>query len=523
MKSLGSIRLRSSVILTTWMWLAVAPVLGQSTNQKADNENSAQEQADVDELPEADSDDDKEAKKFGVVRKEEGAFPGYTLISPLSSLRTFLVDLNGHVVHWWDADCKVGQTAYLMEDGTLWRAGKAADSGQFPDRAGSGGRIQKYDWDGKLLWDYNTSSKYRMSHHDIEPLPNGNVLCIVWESYDRTVAEAAGRDPNRLQGNVLWFEAIFELKPVGLSKAEVVWKWSLLDHLVQDFDQTKDNYGNPALQPEKVDINSMLRPVADWIHMNSIDYHPELDQILVSSRAFSELWVIDHSTTTREAAGHTGGRYGKGGDLLYRWGNPAMYRMGGLSDRMCWNQHDAHWIPKGLPGEGNILIFNNGLANSDEAYSTIDEFRPPMNPDGSYRKRKGYPFGPEDILWTYEEPGRLFSPRISGAQRLHNGNTLICSGTQWTLLEVTADKEIVWQYRNPPRFKAPPNSRTGIRPPAMVDKSKEEQDALRIPNGIHLEDGGTMFRALRYPLDYPAFQGKDLSVKTVPKPTRIVE
>ncbi|MEP3480030.1 MAG: aryl-sulfate sulfotransferase [Fuerstiella sp.] len=463
------------------------------------------------------------SQQFGVLKTSSEASPGYTLLSPLSSLRTFLIDLDGHVVHWWDTDRKVGQTAYLMEDGTLWRAGKSDESFQFPDRAGSGGRIQKYDWDGNLLWDYNASSKYRMSHHDIEPLPNGNVLCIVWEAYDRNVAEEAGRNPIKLQGNVLWFEAIFELKPVGKSNVEVVWKWSLLDHLVQDHDKSIDNFGLPNDHPELVDVNSMLRPVADWIHMNSIDYNEELDQILVSSRALSEIWVIDHSTTTEEASGHTAGRYKKGGDLLYRWGNPKHYREGDHSDRMCWNQHDAQWIPKGLAGAGNMLIFNNGLSGTDEAYSTIDEFKPPQKPDGTYQRNFGSAFGPTELTWTYEDPGSLFSPRISGAQRLPNGNTLICSGTQWTLLEVTAQGKVVWQYRNPPRFIAPPNLRTGIRPPAMIDRTKEEQDSLRIPNAIPLEDGGTLFRAIRYPVDYPAFEGRDLSVKSVPKPERIVE
>lgn len=495
----------------------ICPLLAPASGQETSKESALKS------LPKPDTGDDGVSTKFGVLKRSQKAFPGYTLLSPLSSLRTFLVDLDGHVVHWWNTDRKVGQTAYLMEDGTLWRAGKSDKSFQFPDRAGSGGRIQKYDWEGNLLWDYNASSEYRMSHHDIEPLPNGNVLCIVWEAYDRKVAEEAGRNPIRLQGNVLWVEAIFELKPVGETKAEVVWKWSLLDHLVQDYDKASENFGDPAKHPELIDVNSMLRPVADWIHMNSIDYNEELDQILVSSRALSEIWVIDHSTTTDEAAGHTAGRYQKGGDLLYRWGNPQHYRHGDLSDRMCWNQHDAQWIAKGLPGAGNMLIFNNGLSGTDEAYSTIDEFKPPQNEDGTYQRNDGSAFGPTELAWTYEDPDSLFSPRISGAQRLPNGNTLICSGTQWTLLEVTPEGEVVWQYRNPPRFIAPPNLRTGIRPPAMIDRTKEEQDALRIPNAIPLEDGGTLFRAIRYPVDYPAFQGRDLSVKSVPKPERIVE
>lgn len=504
-------------IMAGHVFTAGPHTLAQEATSSPDSHASASRQ----ETPEASN--GVATEKFGVLKTSPEAFPGYTLLSPLSSLRTFLINLEGEVVHWWDTDRKVGQTAYLMEDGTLWRAGKSESSFQFPERAGSGGRIQKYDWDGNLLWDYNASSKYRMSHHDIEPLPNGNVLCIVWESYDRSIAEEAGRDPRKLRGNVLWFEAIYELKPVGKTKAEVVWQWSLLDHVIQSDNKAAENYGAPGQHPELVNINSMLRPVADWIHMNSIDYNAELDQILVSSRTFSEVWVIDHSTTTEEAAGHTGGRYGKGGDLLYRWGNPEMYQLGSISDRMCWNQHDAQWIPKGLPGAGNFLIFNNGLANTEEAYSTVDEFTPDQNQDGTYRRAKGRPYGPTELVWTYEDPEELFSPRISGAQRLPNGNTLICSGTQWTLVEVTKQGQVVWQYRNPPRFIAPPNKKTGVRPPAMIDRSQEEQDALRIPNTIPLEDGGTLFRAIRYPVNYPAFQGKDLSVKSVPKPARIVE
>jgi hypothetical protein len=82
--------------------------------------------------------------------------------------------------------------------------------------------------------------------------------------------------------------------------------------------------------------------------VNSVSYNAKLDQILISVRSFNEFWIIDHSVTTKEAAGHTGGRSGKGGDLLYRWGNPSAYRAGKTSDQKLFAQHDAHWIPEGL-------------------------------------------------------------------------------------------------------------------------------------------------------------------------------
>ncbi|MFY9253435.1 MAG: aryl-sulfate sulfotransferase [Fuerstiella sp.] len=451
--------------------------------------------------------------KLGVSIKTELVSPGYTLISPISSNQVFLLDNDGMVAHYWDTDRPPGQMAYLLEDGTLLRAAKTDEFFQFPPTTGSGGRIQKYDWDGNLLWDYKSSSAYRMSHHDIEPLPNGNVLCIVWESYLREVAETAGRNPNQLVGDVLWFEAIFELKPKGLSGAEVVWKWSLLDHVVQDWDKSKNNYADPAEHPELVDINFMLRPTADWVHMNSIDYNPELDQIMVCSRSLNEFWILDHSTTTAEARGHAGGKYGRGGDLLYRWGNPMAYRRGQPEDRMLYSPHDAHWIPKGLPGAGNILIFNNGVADTDQNFSSIDEISLPLKADGTYHLTDGKAYGPTELEWTFDDRGNFFSPRISGSQRLANGNTLICSGTQHTILEVTTTGEFTWMYHNPPRFREPNTDSTRPAKPSIADLPEDILDSLRIDGTVQLENGGTMFRATKYPPDFPGFQGKKFNVR----------
>ncbi len=457
------------------------------------------------------------AKKFGVLNKTDAVCPGYTLVSPLSAHRSFLLDNDGKVVHFWQADRKPGQASYLLKDGSLLRAGKVNDFFQFPATAGSGGCIQKYDWDGKLTWDFVTSSPYRMSHHDLAPLPNGNVLCIVWESYTREVAEQAGRNPARLVGDVLWFEAIFELKPKGLTEAEVVWRWSLKDHVVQDFDRTKDNFGVPAEHPELIDINFMLRPAADWVHMNSIDYNPDLDQILVGSRSLSEVWIIDHSTTSEEAKGHAGGKRGRGGDLLYRWGNPESWGRGTNDDRKLFSQHDAQWIPQGLPGAGNILLFNNGLTGPTRHFSTIDEIKPPLKKDGTYQLNADAAFGPENLTWTFDSDDELFSPRISGAQRLPNGNTLICSGTQYMLQEVSKDGKTTWSYRNPPRFSRPPSRDGTAGKPTLSDLPKEELDALRITNGVPLEDGGTIFKARKYSASYNGLpQGPLLPIDVPP-------
>jgi hypothetical protein len=124
--------------------------------------------------------------------------------------------------------------------------------------------------------------------------------------------------------------------------------------------------------------------------MNSLDYNPALDQIVLSVRGNDEIWIIDHSTSKAEAAGHTGGRSGKGGDLIYRWGNPAAYKRGTVGNRLLIQQHDAEWIPDGYPGAGHITIFNNGY---DRGWSSIEEIVPPVDADGRYLLAPGKAYG----------------------------------------------------------------------------------------------------------------------------------
>ena len=206
--------------------------------------------------------------------------------------------------------------------------------------------------------------------------------------------------------------------------------------------------------PELIDINfgeTETSTLADWLHTNSIDYNEEFDQILLSVHNFNEIWVIDHSTTTEEAAKHIGGNSGKGGDILYRWGNPRSYRAGNKTDQKLFEQHDATWIESGLPGEGNILLFNNGVTRPEEKYSSIDEIIPPIDNNGSYYLEPGSTYGPDEQFWIYtaENPTDFYSHYASGAQRLSNGNTLICDAAAGRFFEVTPEKETVWDYLNP--------------------------------------------------------------------------
>jgi hypothetical protein len=200
---------------------------------------------------------------------------------------------------------------------------------------------------------------------------------------------------------------------------------------------------------------------------------------VVSSPSFNEIWILDHSTTKEEAKGHTGGRWGKGGDLLYRWGNPRTYRNGTRLEQRLFGQHNIQWIPKGLPGAGHLLVFNNGGSRKPEEYSSVDELVPPTDTDGHYIRPKRGPFGPDKPVWSYTAPNKkdFFSWFISGAQRLPNGNTLINAGAVGIVFEVTSEGETVWKFANP--FKPLPPENSG--PPRRFEAiPRPSRDALNL-------------------------------------------
>jgi hypothetical protein len=302
------------------------------------------------------------AEERGLRLNTDQAESGYVLFSPGVSGITYLIDIEGRVVNTWQSQYATGHGLYLRDNGNLVRAGRVSD---YPRRAGGqGGQIQEFTWEGELVWDYRLADNEYYQHHDIALLPNGNLLAIAWESKTAADARAAGRRPDGLTENGLWPEAIVELKPRGFDGADIVWEWHVWDHLVQDFDPEAENYGVLSDSPQLVDINTdaaelhdmeineLLASGAvalqngeespsapDFMHFNSLSYNAELDQIAVSSNSFREFWIVDHSTTTAEAAGSTGGRYGKGGDLLYRWGRASNYDRGGNRPQTLFNQH----------------------------------------------------------------------------------------------------------------------------------------------------------------------------------------
>ena len=388
-------------------------------------------------------------KKVGESWDADESYTGYTLYTPMMSTETFLINNSGEVTHSWKSAHRPALSVYLLENGHILRTAFPGYNPRFWG-GGIGGRVELFNWNGTKVWSFDYSTSDYCLHHDVEMLPNGNILMIAWEYKSAAEAVSKGRNPNTLPYSQLWPDHLIEVAPLNGSGGTIVWEWHLWDHLIQDYDPTKENYGVVQDHPELVDINYGGRILADWTHINSVDYNEEYDQILLSVLNFDEIWVIDHSTTTEEAAGHTGGRYGKGGDLLYRWGNPLTYQMGSESDQKLFNQHDATWITPGLPGEGNILIFNNGQGRPGEDYSSVDEIVPPMTQNGTFVLLAGSAYGPNEVIWDYtaEKPTEFYAINLGGAQRLPNGNTLICNGPLGQFFEVTSEKEVVWTYVN---------------------------------------------------------------------------
>ena len=457
--------------------------------------------------------------KTGLLKHDESnAFDGYTLFAPLSSANTYLIDMKGRVAHTWKGSSPAANAVYLLEDGRLLKTYKPANVTGF-GHGGAGGGLRLVDWNGSVLWEFTYADKSVRAHHDAQALPNGNILLIAWEMKTRAQAIAAGRDPNLLQSDELWPDHLVEIKPEGRNGGRIVWEWRVWDHLIQDRDKTKANYGVIADHPELIDINNTARGQADWNHLNSVHYNAGLDQIILSSHNQHEVWIIDHSTTTEEARGHTGGKHGKGGDLIYRWGNPQVYQAGWPDEQQLFAQHDAQWIPEGYPGAGAILVFNNG-SRRGRAFSTVDEIVPPLRKDGSYELSDIAPYGPAQPRWTYSQQD-WYAQNISGTQRLPNGNTLICSGPQGRFIEVTPAKETVWEFKVPqmaggPGMGQPPGGRPG-GPPALQQRQPSSGNRFGPPGGGRSGRGGpggegtAVFRAIRYAPDYAGFKGKTLT------------
>ena len=452
---------------------------------------------------------EKLTQTVGLFLNATNACPGYTLMSPMQGTNTYLLNNAGQYVHKWTSQYNPGRADYLLENGHLMRA--CSLHSIISTGGGEGGRLEEHDWLGNLVWafdiapvtdnavdEFNTSSN--LTHHDFKVLPNGNVLMIASEVKTYAEVIAAGFNPALLNssitggGGFMLPDYLIEVQPTTPYGGSIVWEWHAWDHIIQDFDNTKNNYGVVSSHVELVNCNGTgMRIQQFWNHMNGLDYNAQLDQIVLSVRGNSELWVIDHQTTTAQAAGHTGGRYNKGGDLLYRWGNPAQYKLGTGANQILWQQHDVQWIATNCPGAGHLLIHNNGIGRG---YSSIDEIIPPVDAYGNYSRTAGAAFGPSSLYWTYQaSPAtNYYSSEISGAQRLPNGNTLICGGIFGTLFEVTTNGLTVWSYINP-ETTAPLAQGTAVPPDSHMA-------------GQYLNE---VFKVRRYSPTFAGLTNKDLT------------
>lgn len=422
------------------------------------------------------------------------AFDGYNLIFPHNQPNVYLLDNCGEIVNsWTDAvDIRPGNEVELLADGRIVIAKRPDGSVTDPIWAGGGGAtIEIRDWDNNVEWSYTLNTAERRLHHGFAVKPNGNLLLLAWEKMSREEAIQAGRDSTLLPQDQVWPDYIFEIDPKTDS---IWWEWHAKDHLIQDFDPTKDNLGIVAEHPELIDFNfdtSDGHP--DWMHSNAIDYHPDQQQILLCVPTFNEVWVIDQSTTTEQAADHFGGLGGRGGDLMFRWGNPMTYDAGGEADQQLFFPHSAHWILDVDPFDSNfgkIGIYNNQvgpnysyaqiLANTFDMYSW------------GFPMTQGV-FDPAGFDKTIKHPvdsTLMYSTGLSSIQYLPNKNYLILVGRTGYAFELTPDNEVVWEYRVPIKNGQPAPQGTAL-----------------VPNN------NTTFQMTRYPADFPGFAGKDLSGK----------
>lgn len=444
---------------------------------------------------------------------ESKAYNGYTLFTHLGPGRekyTYLIDMEGNLCHKWKVPGSVEKNAVLLENGNLLRA-LSGGKGKPPT-------YQEVDWDGNTVWEWKNPRKGYVGHHDFRKVFNPKLkehtyMMITGRPLSNDDALALGCDPDLSRNYKSVPDGMIEVDKEG----NIIWEWNISDHLVQDVKSDASNYGVVKDHPEKMDPNFGVGRRGNWTHTNSLDYNETLDQIVFNNSVNSEFYVIDHGATfvpgdfekSKELAA------GPKGDILYRFGNPSVYDAGdgpsligggyrtnnGL--QQMFFTHDIQWIDEGLPGAGNFLIFDNGGRRPGETYSAILEISPYDGPmekgvyipemEAGHKRTRGK--APEmrskQVVWYYKSKSTqsFYSGHISGAQRLPNGNTLICSGRWGHFFEVTPKMECVWEYISP------------------VNGSS----VTKIIGDYSAHSGTNVFRAHRYGPDYPGLKGKDLT------------
>lgn len=390
----------------------------------------------------------------------EKAFNGYTLL-PGPGLGAILIDMNGNVIRNWKGfqgfPNKMLPGGYIM--GSLGR--RNADFG-YQDMAD----VTQIDWDGNIVWSFNKKEyfeeggkKYWLArqHHDYQregnpvgyyapglesKVDSGKTLILCHEDlYNHKISDKRLLD-----------DCIIEVDWEG----NIIWKWNVSDHFKDlGFDEQQKNvlFRNP-------NYHHNGGGQSDWMHINSASYvgpnkwydqgderfHP--DNIIWDSREANILAIISHET----------------GKIVWKMGQDFTVSRELRAIGQIIGMHHAHIIPKGLPGEGNILIFDNGGYAGYGYPSRISK-------DGTKTDRRDHSRILEinpitlELVWTFTGDSwggmmpmvskpKFYSPLISSAQRLPNGNTLVTEGCFMRLFEVTPEKELVWEFIAPFNFKS---------------------------------------------------------------------
>ena len=409
------------------------------------------------------------------------AWSGFTVLSPLQGQAVLVIDMNGKVVKQWDGfNNSAGGPARVLPNGDV-----IAANGARQGRQESVELVQR-DFDGKTIWNFDHNEELPTNdgktiwslrqHHDWqrEDFPAGyyspessparsGANTLILTHTDRRVAAIAG---DVLLGD----DRLIEVSPTG----QVLWQWIAGDHIDElGFDTTARasirgaraggarGDGARAGGGPRGGGPATGAPAFDWLHINSATYVGPNRWFEAGDRRFAPNNVI---ISSREAS--LLAIVARDGSIVWRLGPNFLESDALRAIGQIIGQHHAHLIPKGLPGAGNLMVFDNGGASG---------YGPPsgMAPRGtgvfarpSSRVLEIDPVSLK-LVWSYTGGAQFFSTNISGAQRLPNGNTLITEGAGGRVFEVTSDRQIVWEWMNAPA--------AGTRTPATVYR------AYRIP------------------------------------------
>ncbi|MFW6138958.1 MAG: aryl-sulfate sulfotransferase [Spirochaetota bacterium] len=316
------------------------------------------------------------------------AYEGYTLFAPMFGNIAWLVDMNGKVVHYWEFKNITTNHARLTPRGTILWPGRGPEAIQ--ELASNCTELVEKDWEGNEVWRYDD----QYLNHDFLVLDNGNLLLLRYTDMpDELQKKVKGGIPGTEIDGKIYGISLHEIT----RDKQVVWEWNNYQHL----------------DPEK-DMADCLDPRYTWGYSNSIDVFPNGD-VLISMRHFNTLARIDKKT----------------GEITWRWG----------PEHLLGHQHSVSVLEN-----GNILCFDNGL------------HRKWMNPGDPIEIGTAFEasrvieidMNTGEIVWEYIDPQHLMYTNICGsAERLANGNTLLCESKRGVFYEVTPEKEIVWKYRSP--------------------------------------------------------------------------